>query len=183
MRKIQIGVIGSMADIRLKDSLKEIARELGREIARNNAVLAFGFEGDFESLSLLAAEAAEEDGGQTLAFTWGSNKSTLDKLNSVTIITGQQRGGGREFSLILSCDAIISISGGSGTLMEMAMAYQAGIPIVVLKNTGGWSQKLADTFLDDRKRMKILSAENANEAVDLVLKGLHKKLLINKTSK
>lgn len=169
MRKLQIGVMGSMADSALAENAKSMAKELGVEIAKRNAILVFGFEGDFDSFSTMAARGAEEHGGDTIAFIWGASKMDLGKLHSLQVVTGQARGGGREFSLILSCDALICIGGGSGTLMEIAMAYQAGIPIVVLKNTGGWSQKLADTFLDDRQRMKILSAKNAKEAVDLIL--------------
>lgn len=165
MRKLQIGVIGSMADVKIKNALKETAKELGREIANHGANLVFGFEGDFESLSSIAAKAAEEVGGQTLAFVVGSNKTKLNEFNSIQLITGQQRGGGREFSLVLSCDALIAISGGSGTLMEISMAYQAGIPVVAIENTGGWSNKLANSFLDNRRRLKIMKARIPKEAV------------------
>lgn len=176
MSKLQIGIIGSMADIKLEDSLKDIATELGREIANKGATLVFGFEGDFDSLSSIAARAAEKAGGQTLAFAWGSNKSNLGKLNSVKIITGQQRGGGREFSFILSCDVIISIGGGSGTLMEIAIAYQAGIPIIALTGTSGWSDKLIDHFLDERKREKIIGSNNPKDAVRLASKLAKEKI-------
>ena len=175
MRKLQIGVIGSMADVKLKNSLKEIAKILGEKIANNDAILVFGFEGDFDSLSSIAAEAAEKVGGQTLAFTWGSNKLGFGKLDSIEVATGQQRGGGREFPFILSCDVIISICGGSGTLMEIAMAYQAGIPVVVLKNSSGWSEKLSDQFLDNRNREKILGVKNPQETVKLALKLARRK--------
>jgi uncharacterized protein (TIGR00725 family) len=169
MKKIQIGVIGSMADFKLKDSLKEIAKEIGKEIVKSDAILIFGFEGDFESLSSIAAKAAEDAGGQTLAFTWGLNKD-LGNLKSIEVVTGQQRGGGREFSLVLSCDCLICISGGSGTLMEMLMAYQANIPIIAIKNSGGWSEKLLNKFIDNRKRLKVISAISAKEAVMLAIK-------------
>lgn len=169
MRKLQIGVMGSMSDVQLEDAVKKLAKEVGKEIAKSNSLLVFGFEGDFDSFSTIAAREAEENGGNTVAFVWGPSKMNLGKLNSLQVVTGQARGGGREFSLVLSCDAIICIGGGSGTLTEIAMAYQAGIPIIVIKNTGGWSQKLEGTFLDDRKRIKILSTKNAKEAVDLIL--------------
>ncbi len=175
MRKLQIGVIGSMADVKLKNSLKETAKELGREIANSDAILVFGFEGDFDSLSFIAAEAAEEVGGQTVAFTWGSNKSNLAKLNSMEVVTGQQRGGGREFSLILSCDAVICISGGSGTLMEITMAYQARIPIIAISTSGGWSKQLSNTFLDERKAVRIEEAKTSKEAITKLMALVEKK--------
>jgi len=54
--------------------------------------------------------------------------------------------------LVLACDAVISISGGSGTLTELAIAYQANIPMIALSGFGGWSDELADTYFDQRQR-------------------------------
>ncbi len=71
----------------------------------------------------------------------------------------------RETSLVLSCDVIITINGGSGTLTEMLVAYQAGIPIVALKGSGGWSDKMAGKYFDDRKRIEVKSANSPREAV------------------
>jgi hypothetical protein len=41
---------------------------------------------------------------------------------------------------------------------------------VALKGSGGWSEKLAGTFIDDRKRVKIELAEDAKVAADLAIK-------------
>jgi len=92
----------------------------------------------------------------------------------VVIATGLERGGGRELPLVLSCDGIIAISGGSGTLTEIAIAYQANIPVVVLKNSGGWSEKLTGLYLDKRKRMKIESAKTPKEAVKKIISLIKK---------
>lgn len=83
---------------------------------------------------------------------------------------GLEIGGGREFSLVLSCDVIIAISGGSGTLTEMAIAYQAGIPIITIPNFGGWSKELSDRYIDDRKRLKCVEATSPEEALEKAMK-------------
>jgi len=57
-----------------------------------------------------------------------------------------------------------------GTLTEIAIAYQANIPVIVLKDTGGWSEKLGGQFLDSRNRIKIEVAENPKVAVELAIK-------------
>lgn len=93
MRKIQVGVIGSMNDTHFKVFLKNIAKEVGKEIAKNKSTLVFGFEGDFDSLSEIAAKSAEKAGGKTIAFLWGTEKQDLKGLNSLQIVTGQNRGG------------------------------------------------------------------------------------------
>ena len=69
---------------------------------------------------------------------------------------------------------MIAVSGGSGTLTEIAIAYQANIPIVVLKNTGGWSEKLAGEFLDARERVRIEGASTAIDAVNKIFDLIHK---------
>lgn len=169
IKNIQIGIMGSMEDISIPDKLKNSAADLGIMVAQKNCKLLFGFEGDFESLSSIAARKALESGGTTIAFTWGERIKNLNSIATVAINTGQMRGGGREFPLILSCDVIICIGGGSGTLMEIAMAYQANIPIIVIDNTGGWSAELAGKYLDNRKKAKILSVSSSEEAVVLAL--------------
>lgn len=168
IKGMQIGVMGSMADIKLKKYWREQAGVLGQKMAEKEAILLYGFEGDFDSFSTMAARGAEKYGGIVVAFAWG--KKADRKTTNIRIETGQMRGGGREFSLILSCDAVICIGGGSGTLMEISMAYQAGVPVIVLDKSGGWSERLANKFLDERRRFKIISAKNVEQALEKVSK-------------
>ena len=176
-RKIQIGVMGSTADLKYSKKIKKIAEELGYQIAENQATLIFGAEKDFDSLSTAACRGAKKAGGLTVGITYGKGLKIFEKKNvDVIIANGLERGGGRELTLVLSCDAIITIGGGSGTLTEMAIAYQANIPIISLYNTGGWSKKLSGTYLDERKRIKIGKAKTPKEAVKKALKLIYKKL-------
>lgn len=174
-RKLQIGVMGSAADLNYSKELENIAEQIGYLIAKNNMTLIFGAEKDYDSLSTLACRGAKKAGGMTVGITYNRGLDIFEKENvDVVISTGLERGGGRETALILSCDGIITISGGSGTLTEMAIAYQANIPIVAMKNTGGWSDKLANQYLDDRKRIKVQSIDTAEEAVKLILELINK---------
>lgn len=164
-RSLQIGVMGSAQDLQYSQELESLAEQVGGEIARRECVLVFGAEKDVDSLSTAACRGAKKAGGLTVGITYGKGLEIVEKQADVVIASGLERGGGREFVLALSCDALVAISGGSGTLNEIAVAYQAGIPIVVLKNTGGWAERLAGEFLDKRERVKCESAENAKEAV------------------
>ena len=76
--------------------------------------------------------------------------------------------------MVLSCDVIIAISGGSGTLTEMAIAYQAGIPIVTVPNFGGWAKKVSNTFIDDRERVKCIETTTAKDALEEAIKAVYK---------
>lgn len=50
------------------------------------------------------------------------------------------------------------------------MAYQAGIPVIVIKGSGGWSDKLKNSFLDQRQRLPIFEAISPKEAVEKAVK-------------
>lgn len=175
-RKTQIGVMGSAADLTYSKKIERLAEEIGYWVAKKGATLIFGAEKDYDSLSTAACRGAKRARGLTVGVTYGKGFDIFEKENvDVVIASGLERGGGREFTLVLSCDAIIALNGGSGTLTEIAIAYQANIPVVVLKSSGGWSEKLGGKFLDARNRIKIEVAENPKEAVELAIKLTKKK--------
>ena len=167
MRKIQIGVMGSAADLNYSKQVEELAYEVGKYIAESGNITVYGAEKDSDSLSTSAARGAKSLNGMTVGVTYGKGKDVWDKDENtdVIVVTGMERGGGREFVLVNSCDVLITVSGGSGTLTEIAIAYQANIPVVALKGSGGWSDKLADTYIDERKRLIIETAQTPKEAV------------------
>jgi uncharacterized protein (TIGR00725 family) len=164
--------MGSAADLKYARKVQKLAENIGEEVAKRGAVLVFGAEKDYDSLSTAACRGAKKQGGITVGVTYGKGMEVYEKNADIIIATGLERGGGREMSLVLSCDAIIAISGGSGTLTEIAVAYQANIPIVVLEGTGGWSDRLAGQYLDKRKRIKIKAAKTASEAVAMAFAAL-----------
>jgi len=169
-RKLQIGVMGSTADLKYSKKNEKLAKELGFWIAKKGAVLIFGAEKDYDSLATVACRGAKKANGLTVGITYDKGLDVYEKNTDVVIATGLVRGGGRELTLALSCDAIIAVSGGSGTLNEIAVAYQANIPVVVLRGSGGWSDKLSGIYLDNRKRIKIEIAKTSKEAVEMAIK-------------
>lgn len=166
MRKIQIGIMGSAADLNYDKSVEEFAKKLGRLIGESGNILVYGAEKEYSSLSTNAAIEASRAGGITVGVCGGNNKNIWgDFRPTVLVPSGLGIGGGREYTLILTCDVIIAISGGSGTLTEMAIAYQANIPIVTIDKFGGWAEKLSNTYIDDRKRLMCVSASTEEEAL------------------
>ncbi|TKJ25135.1 MAG: hypothetical protein CEE42_08215 [Promethearchaeota archaeon Loki_b31] len=65
------------------------------------------------------------------------------------------------------CDAIIAIGGGSGTLSEIALAWQMNKMIIAI-DFDGWSGNLKSMRLDKRRLDKIFEAENAQNAVEIL---------------
>lgn len=180
MRKIQIGVMGSAADLKYGIETEAIAEKIGELIAKSGNITVYGAEKDYDSLSTAAARGAKAFGGVTVGVTYGKGKDIYDKENTdVLIVSGLERGGGREFVLVNSCDVVIAISGGSGTLTELAIAYQLDIPMIAITGYGGWSDKLADDYFDQRKRRKVILAKTPEEAFKFAIEEV-KKTLINK---
>jgi uncharacterized protein (TIGR00725 family) len=175
IRKLQIGVMGSCSDLKYSQQIETLSEQVGEEVAKAGAVLLFGAEKDFDSVSSAACRWAKRAGGWTIGVTYGATiDGTVEQADAI-ITAGMWRGGEREFVLISSCDAIICLSGGSGTLTEIAIAYQANIPIIVLEGTGGWSERLLGTFLDERNRVRAEPASDAKGAVELALSQIKKK--------
>lgn len=171
-RKLQIGVMGSAADLDYTDEVSKLAERVGELLAERGAIVVYGAEKDYDSLSTAAARGAKRKGGITVGVTYGKGMDIWDKEGNtdVIIVTGIERGGGREFVLVNSCDAIIAISGGSGTLTEIAIAYQSDIPMIALTGVGGWSEKLAGQFVDARERRRVLAATTPEEAVEIAIR-------------
>ena len=173
MRKIQIGIMGSAADLNYSDEAEMFAKELGKLIALSGNILVYGAEKEYSSLSTNAAIECDKNGGITVGVCGGKKKEFWGEFRPTILIPcGLEIGGGREFSLVLSCDVIIAIGGGSGTLTEMAIAYQAGIPIVSISKFDGWAKKLSNRYIDDRKRLKCVSAKTPKEALEKALKEI-----------
>ena len=176
MKKLQIGVMGSAADLNYSEDALSFSKKLGKLIAESGNILVYGAEKDYTSLSTEAAKVASKNGGITVGVAGGKDKNVYGEFRPTVLInSGLEIGGGREFYLVLSCDVIIAISGGSGTLTEMAIAYQAGIPIIVVDKFGGWAEKLSNDFIDDSKRLKCLSCKNENDALTKAVKEGMKK--------
>jgi len=169
-RKLQIGVMGSASDLKYSKTINELAEKVGELIAKSGNITVYGAEKDYDSLSTAASRGAKKKNGLTVGVTYGKHKNIYDKDNTDIIIPcGLERGGGREFVLVNACDCIIAISGGSGTLTEVAIAYQSDIPSIVLSGTGGWADKLANKFIDKRERRKCIEAKTPEEAVKLAI--------------
>lgn len=167
---MQITIIGSTKGSGFNEQAEAYAIAIGQEIAQRNHILLYGPEITVESLPYIAAKSARKNDGTTIAVAIGRHKTAFfdQEAATHTIYTDCSGGAGREVVLVNSADAVIAIGGGSGTLTEMSMAYMNHIPVVAMKGSGGWADKLVDEYIDDRKKYPIVGAGNAQEAIDAV---------------
>ena len=168
---IRVGVIGSASDQGYNDENSVVAQEIGVAIAKRGWVLMYGPERQMSSLPYLAAKACTEAGGTTIGVAHGSARAPIydPSAASVLIYTDTGGGGGREIVLVNSCDFVIAIGGGSGTLTEMGIAYMNYIPIVAMKHSGGWADKVAGEYLDAREKYRVAEAKSPEDALRIGL--------------
>ena len=146
---IKIGVMGGATGDLTKLVLAK-AHALGNEIAKAGCVL---ITGACPGLPLAAACGAKQSGGQVIGISPGlSLEEHIGKYRSpssfhdVLIFTGSGLMG-REVVNIRSSDIVLFIGGRSGTLGELAIAYDEGKLIGLLAGSGGVSD-LAPSILE-----------------------------------
>jgi len=147
---ILIGVIGGGE---VSPQVAEQAEEVGREIARQGAVLVCGGLG---GVMEAACRGATSEGGLTVGILPGDNRRAANPYVKIPIVTGL--GYARNVAVVKSSRAIIAIDGSYGTLSEIGHALQNGIPVIGL-NT--WSLAI-DGKADD----SIIPADSPRDAVN-----------------
>ena len=110
---------------------RELARQVGRELARAGVVLLCGGLG---GVMAAACEGAASGGGTAVGLLPGSDRSAGNPYLSVALATGL--GELRNGLLVRAADAVIAIGGSWGTLSEIALAIRTGRPVIALN---GWS--------------------------------------------
>ncbi len=126
--KLKIGVLGP------HDCSKEerdIGFAVGAELARHGAILLCGGLG---GMMEAAAEGAKSERGVTVGILPGDNASAANRFVDIALPTGL--GAIRNAVLVRSCDAVIAILGGYGTLSEIAFALRLKVPVIGLQT---WS--------------------------------------------
>jgi uncharacterized protein (TIGR00725 family) len=163
VRKFQIGVIGYNDD-RCTEVAKEIAYEVGKEIALSGSVLVCGGLGGVMDA---ACRGAKEVNGVTVGIIPQDNFSFANQFCDIVICSGI--GYARDFIVATSSDGIIAVGGGIGTLIEMSVGYMIKKKIVAISSSGGVSDVYAGKYLDERKRVLIEAAPDAKAAVQAIL--------------
>lgn len=137
--KIKICVSGTAEMSFLSPQDYEIAKELGREVVRQGAVLVTGATTGFP---LWVAMGAKEAGGVSIGFSPASTEKEHVEVYrlpveymDLIVYTGFGYSG-RNLLVTRSADAVIEGPGRIGTINEFTDAYEDGKPIAILK--GDW---------------------------------------------
>ena len=150
-KKKIIAIIGG-SESSAKES--KLAEEVGRELAKKNAILVCGGLG---GVMEAACRGASSEGGLTVGILPGESSREASEYVQIPIVTGI--GYARNIVVVKSAQAVIAIGGSYGTLSEIGYALQNGIPVIGL-----------DTWSISRKSetdKSIILADNAADAVSI----------------
>lgn len=125
--------------------IKEISKEVGREITRQKCVLVTGAT---TGVPYFAALGCKETAGFSVGFSPATSEAAhlktyrlpLDPFD-IMIYTGADYVG-RNIIMTKSADGVIIICGRMGTLHEFTTAFEIQKPIAVLEGTGGTADKI-----------------------------------------
>ena len=134
----------------------QLAEEIGRELARQGAILVCGGLG---GVMEAACRGASSEGGITIGILPGDSRQAANPYVQIPIVTGL--GYARNIAVVKSAQAVIAIAGSYGTLSEISHALQSGIPVIGL-NTWSLSR-------NEQQDNSIIPAQNAVEAVNKAL--------------
>lgn len=138
-QKITISVSGAAEIAHCGPTVIPIAKEIGREIARQGAQLVTGATSGFP---MYAAEGCKEAGGFSFGLSPAASKKEHEevyrlplKALDAVVYTGFGFPG-RDLMMVRSSDAIVIGCGRIGTIHEFTVAWEANMPMGVL--VGEW---------------------------------------------
>lgn len=179
MRKPVVAVIGNKA-IGKEGIRYRLAFETGKALVDNGyRVQSGGLGGVMEAVFAGARESENYKEGDTVALVPSFDTETANRYADIVVPTGLDI---MRNALVANADAVIGVGGGAGTLCEFAFAWSMKRLILAYKNSGGWSEKLAGTRIDDTVRYpdltddKVFAVSSPEEAMAVLREkiGLYK---------
>lgn len=172
---MKIGVFGS-AFGELVEANRKKAREIGRLTARKGHTLVTGACSGLPYEAVLAAKAA---GGRVIGYSPAKDEDEHKEKYSYPVedfdkifYTGLGKKG-RNILNIRNSDAVLIISGRTGTLNEFTIAWDAGKRIGVLKGSGGVADLIPKIVEAARKETgaELVYSESPKELVEKITEG------------
>lgn len=154
------------------------AKEIGKEIIRQNGILVTGAT---SGIPYWSAIGAKEEGGMVIGLSPAASFISHTKVyrlptdyHDLIIYTGFEYAG-RNLLLTRSSEAIIVICGRIGTLNEFTVAFEDKKPIGILINTGGTADMIKDIVKKaHRGPGKIVYDPDPKKLVSKVIKLIEK---------
>ena len=170
-RKKVVSVIGNKK-IEKGGVRYRLAYEIGKALVDNGyRVQSGGLLGVMEAVMEGAHASKNYKEGDTIALVPSYDTETANQYADIVIPTGLDM---MRNALVANADAVVGVGGGAGTLCEYAFAWSLKRVIIAFENSGGWSEKLAGTRMDDTVRYEdipedcVYAVQTADEAIAIL---------------
>jgi uncharacterized protein (TIGR00725 family) len=168
-RRRVLSVIGNGTP--LLPEVEQLCRQLGRRaVDAGFRIASGGLGGVMTAVSRGAHESEAYREGDVIGILPTYDAATANPHVDVVVPTGI--GWARNLLVVATGDVVVAVGGGTGTLSELASAWQLGKPIIGMATAPGWSSKLAGSSLDERPRPPLMTASTAEEAIALARQAL-----------
>lgn len=164
MRRAIVGVMGPGESATAKQL--EDAYALGQRIAEQGWVLLTG--GRNAGVMHAASRGAKQANGLTIGILPGTDRSDISAAIDIPILTGM--GNARNTINVLSSDVVVACGMGQGTASEVALAFKANKPVILL-NTG----ERSEIFFRELAADKLSVAADPEEAIAIAIRFLQSK--------
>lgn len=178
-QRITISVSGAAELAHCGPSVIPIAKEIGREIARQGAQIITGATSGFP---MYAAEGAKEAGGFSFGLSPAASKKEHTEVYRLplkaldTVIYTGFGFPGRDLMLIRSSDAVVIGCGRIGTIHEFTVAWEANMPLGVL--VGEWpTDEVIHNIIDnsDRKNPNVIFEKDPKIMIEKLIAMIRKR--------
>lgn len=143
-----------------------LAEELGARAMTAGLRIVTGGRGGVMAAASRGARTCEAwTEGSVLGILPGDEATQANPWVDIALPTGL--GIARNVLVVRAADVVVAVAGGSGTLSEVALAWQLGRPVIALAPSGGWAARLAGETLDARRSDRVHPVQTPAEAVAL----------------
>lgn len=158
--------------------IRELTKEIGREIARQGCILITGAT---TGVPCFATEGFKEIGGLSVGFSPAKSRKEHIKTYrlptehfDLIVYTGFDYVG-RNLILTKAADGVITICGRTGTLNEFTIAFETKTPIGVLQGTGGIADFIEDILKKGyRPLTRVIYGKDPKKLVQDLIKEIKK---------
>jgi len=166
---VKVGVAGYSGPVDQPpvSELEELCVALGEAIAREGYVLV---NGGRDGVMELVSSGASRANGQVVGILPHEDRG--NEHLSMAIRTGldfQMR----SFIMLKNVDVLIAVGGEIGTAIEILGAYAYSVPVILLRGTGGWTDRIAEIlidgkYLDSRRKVEVFQVYSVGEAMEIL---------------
>lgn len=158
---MRVAIIGAN-DQSANEIQTQFAYELGKWLMDNSyTIINGGMGGTMEACAQGARTSHRFEPHRSIAILPLMDYHGGNEYSGVRIAT--HLGLARNRLILVNADVVLAIGGGAGTLNEITIAWELGLPIAAFVGGGGWSEKIAGERIDYRRTDHITRVTNVTE--------------------